>query len=164
MKSLNRTILLLLFAIVAMGWTTHESLAAEEEPPSIIPINDLASEIGNNSNDFNLFSTQYIMSGYSFIELLTSSTLKVSGNTKAYTPVNTIKVDLYLQQWNSSKSQWVDVLAIGPATNYSSDFISYSKQAKVISGYYYRTKALHHIIHNGTIEQFTSISNQIYAN
>lgn len=168
MKLLNRTMLLLLFAIVTMGWTAHGSLAVEKEPtlsmPStVIPLDKLEDELENNSNDFTPFSTQYIRSGYSSIELLTESTLRVSGSTNAYIPVNTIRVTLNLQQWNPSQNQWIDVLAIGTATNNNSNFISHSRQVNIIRGYSYRIKAQHDVIHNGIIEQFTSVSTQIYV-
>jgi len=169
MKLLNRAILLSLFAIVTMGWTTHEGLAAENEPllsipPTIITIADPANKIGNGSNDYELFSTEYVKSGYSSIELLTGSTLKVSGNTNAYISVNTLRIELYLQQWNPLKGQWVNILAIGSSTEYKTNSISYSKQIKVVSGYSYRIKAQHDIIHNGITEQLTSVSNQVYVN
>ncbi|MFJ7934022.1 DUF6147 family protein [Sporosarcina sp. NPDC096371] len=145
-----------------MSWTAFESSAAENElslptEPPIISKDDFADE------DLNPFATQYVKNGYSSIELLTNTTLKVSGNTSAYTSVDTIRVTLYLQQWNPSKKQWVDVLTVGPATNYRSNSISYSKQVNVISGYSYRIRAHHDIIHNGITERLTSVSNQISA-
>ncbi|WP_203247410.1 hypothetical protein [Sporosarcina beigongshangi] len=169
MKLLNRAIFLLLFAIVTMGWTAHDSLAAEKDsiptmPPKVIPTDYSGDGLVNFPIDFAPFSTQHIRSGHSLLELLTESTLRVSGSTNAYIPVNTIKVVLYLQQWNPSQSKWVDVLTIGPATNYGSSSVSYSKQAQVIRGYSYRIRAQHETIHNGIIEKLTSISNQIYVN
>ncbi len=165
MKLLNRTMLVLLFAFVTMGWTAHESLAAEKEPlpPAAIPINDFGNELEIIENDITPFSTNYIKSGNSLIELLPNSTLRVNGSTNAYVSVNTIRVTLQLQQWSPSKNQWVDALAISPAVNYDSNSISYSSQIKVTSGYSYRVKAQHSVSHNGIIEQLTSVSNQIYV-
>ncbi|MBE1556251.1 DUF6147 family protein [Sporosarcina limicola] len=169
MKIINKVAILSLAAIAMMGWTAHEGLAAEKEnlvftPLSITAIDDTIEGSEINSGDLGILSTQYIMSSSSSIELLTSTTLKIGGNTKAYIPVDSISVVLYLQRWNSSTSQWVDILSIGSAKNNSSNFVSYSKNVQVVSGYYYRTKTEHYVSHNGTIEQFTRVSNQIYAN
>jgi hypothetical protein len=166
MKLLNRTLLVLLFAIVTMGWTAQGSLAAEKEPippvsPAVIQINDIGDELEKIQNDITPFSTQYIRSGYSSIEFLTGSTIQVSGSTHAYTSVSTIRVALYLQQWNPAQSKWVDVLTLGPASNNNTNLISYSRQVNIVKGYSYRVKAQHDVIHNGVIEQLTSISNKI---
>jgi hypothetical protein len=169
MKLLYRTMLVLLFAIVTMSWTAHDSLAAEKEPtfplsPTVIPIDYLEDEIENNPYDFTPFSTQYIRSGRSLIELVNNSTLRVSGSTDAYVSVNTIKVTLLLQQWSPSQNKWLDAVTIGPGTNYSSNSVSYSKQVTVSPGYSYRIKAQHDVNHNGVFERLTSVSNQIYVN
>lgn len=168
MKLLNRIMLVLLFAIVTMGWTASGSSAAEKEPmlplsPTVIPTDNWEDEIESSPNEFTPFSTQYIRSGQSLIELLANSTLRVSGITNAYIPVNTIKVTLLLQQWSPSQNQWLDAVTIGPETNYTSNSVSYSKQVKVSSGYSYRLKAQHDVIHNGAFERLTSVSNQIYV-
>lgn len=168
MKLLNRIILVLLFAIVTMAWTANGSSAAEKEPilplsPTVIPTDNWEDEIESSPNEFTPFSTQYIRSGQSLIELLDNSTLRVSGSTNAYVPVNTIKVTLLLQQWSPSQNKWLDAVTIGPSTNYSSNSVSYSKQVKVNPGYSYRIKAQHDVNHNGVFERLTSVSNQIYV-
>jgi len=168
MKFIRRVVMVLTIAIITTAWTSYESLAAEKEPlpsvlPSIIPVDNSLNSIESNANNLSPLSTQYIMSGYSSLELLSNSTFRVQGNTKAYIAVNSIKINLYLQQWNPSKGQWADILSLGSATNYNSNLVSYSKGAKVASGYYYRTRSQHNVVHNGIIEQFTSVSNQIYA-
>ncbi|WP_342507992.1 DUF6147 family protein [Sporosarcina sp. FSL K6-2383] len=170
MKLLNRAILLLLFAIVTMGWIAHDSLAAEKESISTIsPKVILTDYSGDKSEniyyDITPFATQYVRSGQSLIELLpNSTTLRVSGSTNAYISVNTIKITLLLQQWSPAQSKWLDAVTIGPESNYSSNSVSYSKQVKVSAGYSYRIKAQHDVIHNGVFERLTSISNQVYVN
>lgn len=169
MKLLNRTLLVLLFALVTMGWTAYGSLAAENEPtlslpPTVIPIDYLEDEIENNPYDLTPFSTQYVRSGQSLIELVHNTTLRVSGSTDAYVPVNTITVTLLLQQWSPSQNKWLDAVTIGPSSDYSSNSVSYSKQITVSAGYSYRIKAQHDVLHNGVFERLTSVSNQIYVN
>lgn len=169
MKLLNRTILVLLFALVTMGWAANGSLAAEKEPtlslsPTVTPIDYLEDEIENNPYDLTPFSTQYVRSGQSLIELVNNTTLRVSGSTDAYAPVNTIMVTLLLQQWSPSQNKWLDAVTIGPSSDYSSNSVSYSKQVTVSAGYSYRIKAQHDVLHNGVFERLTSVSNQIYVN
>jgi len=152
-----------------MGWTANGGLAAEKEPtpplsPTVIPIDYLVDEIENNPDDLTPFSTQYVRSGQSLIELVSNSTLRLSGSTDAYVPVNTIKVTFLLQQWSPSQNKWLDAVTIGPSTNYSSNSVSYSKQVTVSAGFSYRIKAQHDVMHNGAFERLTSISNQIYVN
>jgi len=87
--------------------------------------------------------------------------VRVTGDTKAYRPVDNIKIDLTLQRWDSSRGQWVDVLSLGNATNYSSSIVSLSKEAKVLKGSYYRVWGIHRVMHGGVVEQNVSISTYV---
>ncbi|WP_258881735.1 DUF6147 family protein [Paenibacillus sp. sptzw28] len=109
-------------------------------------------------------STQYLMSGESFISFVSGTRVTVSGNTKAYFPVDSIAVDLYLQRWDASKGQWVDVLYVGEFKNNNSSVVSGSMDVNVVSGYYYRTHSYHWVSEGGTVEQNHSYSSYIYVN
>ncbi|MFK4997554.1 DUF6147 family protein [Bacillus sp. N9] len=121
---------------------------ALEHPP-----NDLTYGTGSTSNDYQLFASQYFMSGHSSIQALSSTKVRVSAETRAYRPVDRISVDMYLERWDSTKGQWVNVLFIGSATNYYSFFVSSTKDINVVKDSYYRTKVIHHLVHAGVREQ-----------
>src|SRR5690606_22564924 len=118
---------------------------------------------GSTLDHHSIQASKYFMSGNTFIQALSSSQVRVSGNTKAYSPVDNIKVDLTLQKWESSSGKWVDVLQIGSATNYSSSIVSLSKEAKVLKSTYYRVWGFHRVMHGGVIEQNTSISTYVFV-
>ncbi|MCJ8009657.1 DUF6147 family protein [Lederbergia wuyishanensis] len=127
--------------------------------------NELPFSVGSGStlNDYTVQASKYFMSGTTFIQIVSADRVKVSGNTKAYNPVDNIKVDLILQRWDSSSGQWVDVLNIGSATNYSSSIVSLSKEAKVLKNSYYRVWGIHRVMHAGVIEQQASISTYVFV-
>lgn len=170
MKMIKRLgILFVTTLIVLSGLLVQECFAAGNNklppaPTEGIPSKNLTSGEGSTSSfDFNIESTQYLMSGNSSIELISSSKVRVSGNTKSYSSVDKITVNLYLQRWDDSKEQWVDVLSVGGASNYNSSVVSNSKEVGVSSGYYYRTRAQHIVSNSGVLEQSNSMSSYIYA-
>lgn len=114
-------------------------------------------------NQVKIQANQYLMDGQSFIDA-TNSTVTVSGHTKAMSSVDTIAVDLYLQRWDSSKGQWVDVIRVGEFLDYNTSVVTGGKDVNVVSGYYYRTRAHHWVNEGGTVEQDYSYSTYIYVN
>lgn len=143
-------------------------LGTQSRAAGILPINGVASKYstygeGNTSSDINIHATQYFKSGKSLIKQVSSTVVSVSGETEAYSKVDTIAVDLYLQQWNASRSEWIDVLHVGESKNYNSSFITSGVDVNVKSGYYYRTRAHHWINAGGTIEQGNSYTSYIYV-
>ncbi|MGI9953301.1 hypothetical protein V3F56_13145 [Moorellaceae bacterium AZ2] len=50
---------------------------------------------------------QYLVNGYSEIYSLSAGTVRLSGETVASQPVDSILLRLYLQRWNGSS--WVDI-------------------------------------------------------
>ncbi|MBS4197948.1 DUF6147 family protein [Lederbergia citri] len=152
---LKRSGLLLMAIMLFTIVLAVEKSSADELPISV----GTGSTLDHNS----IQASKYFMSGSTLIQALSSTQVRVSGNTKAYSPVDNIKVDLTLQKWESSSGKWVDVLSIGSATNYSSSIVSLSKEAKVLKNAYYRVWGLHRVMHGGVIEQNTSISTYVYV-
>jgi hypothetical protein len=94
---------------------------------------------------------------------LSGSIVTVSGSTESYSSVDTIAVDLYLQYWDSGQSKWVDLAHV---SEFKEVYTSYVYGADVIiitSGFYYRTRGIHYVIENGTVEQVNSVSTYIYV-
>lgn len=153
--------------VVSLGWTVQASLAAEADNLSLeqsigTPSKKAKSGTGTTLNNMSLQASQYFMSGNSLIEVLTSTRLSVYANTKAFRPVDNISVDMYLEKWESSKSQWVTVLPIGTTTNYYSSIVSTTKEVSVLKDHYYRLRVNHRVIHAGVVEEKTSISTYVY--
>jgi len=118
---------------------------------------------GTLSRELSTQATQYLASGDSFISYVSSTRVTVGGNTKSYSTVDTIAVDLYLQRWDSAQSQWVDVLYVGRFQNTNTSVVSGSKDVNAVSGYYYRTRANHWISEGGIVEQGSSTSTYIFV-
>lgn len=144
------------------------SYASEKQITSSLPTKgEQSSELdhGEGSIDHNqldILSNQYLMDGQSFIDA-TGKTVSVSGNTQAFSDVDTIAVDLYLQRWDASKEKWIDAIHVGKFSDYNTSLVSGGKSVNVVSGYYYRTRAQHWITHNGTTEQEYSYTTYIYV-
>ncbi|MCR2823738.1 DUF6147 family protein [Lederbergia panacisoli] len=118
---------------------------------------------GSTQDQNTIQASKYFMSGNTFIQMISSTQVRVTGNTKAYRPVDNIKIDMTLQRWDSASGQWVDVLSLGSATNYSSSIVSLSKEAKVLKKSYYRVWGVHRVMHGGVVEQNTSISTYVFV-
>lgn len=152
---LKRSGFFLIAVMLFMIMIGVEKSSADELPMSV--------GTGSTLNDSTIQASKYLMSGTTSIQIVSSDKVRVSGNTKAYQPVDNIKVDLTLQRWDSSSGQWVDVLSIGSATNNNSSIVSLSKEAKVLKNSYYRVWGLHRVMHGGAIEQNVSISTYVYV-
>ena len=112
-------------------------------------------------NPLNIPTNSYLSNGKGFISA-TGKKVNVSGNTRSYSAVGKITVNLYLQRWDPTRGIWITVINIGGYTNSNSSFVSGGKKANVSSGYYYRTRAHHRVSHNGKVEQAYSNTSSIY--
>lgn len=166
MRNLKLLGILLLTVVLIGGFILPESSLAEGKyqlPPA--PTEGEASKNpkrGEGSIETRIQATQLLMGGKSFISA-SGTTITVSGNTTAYSSVDTIAVNLYLQRWDSTKGQWVDVVYMGEFKDYNTSVVSGGKDVLVVAGYYYRTRALHWINEGGTVEQGNSTSTYIYV-
>ncbi|KXG42629.1 hypothetical protein U473_00140 [Tepidibacillus decaturensis] len=107
-------------------------------------------------------STQYIKSWNTNINNLSVNIVNVSGFTDSYSTVETISVDLYLQYWDSGQGKWVDLVHVGEFKQSNTSHVAGTDDVAVSSGFYYRTRGIHYIIENGTVEETSSVSTYIY--
>jgi len=85
--------------------------------------------------------------------------INLTGYTRAYQNVDYIMVKLYLQRWNGSS--WVD-LGGWTFEEYNASKVEGLKGLEVLKGYYYRVRAEHKLIHDGTTEPAKSFSDSYY--
>ncbi|WP_018131124.1 DUF6147 family protein [Effusibacillus pohliae] len=141
-------------------------LAAGKKPPAPMegtPASQPHFGYGSLSfGSFTIQSTQYLQSGETFIGA-SGTRVTVSGNTQAYTAVDTIAIDLYLQKWDAAQGRWTDVAYVGQFKDYASSFVYGAKDLYVTGGYYYRTRGVHWVNEAGVIEQGGSVSTYIYV-
>jgi hypothetical protein len=167
MKLKKKGILITVIMIVAVLLGAETGLAAGKSvlPPS--PTEGTESKnprYGRGSiGGVSSLATQYLKSGDCYIKLVSGNTVTVGGSTSAYSSVDTIAVDLYLQRWDSSQGVWVDVLHVGEFKNNNLSQISGSKDVSVPSGYYYRSRAHHWVNEGGVTEQAYSYSSYIFV-
>lgn len=133
-----------------------------EGTPSKHPLyGEGTTETGTGSG-IGINAMQYFKVGKSHISG-SGNIVMVTGSTEAYRPVSTIGIDLYLQRWDASKGRWVDVVHAGEFKRYNTHYIYDGIGIQVVRGYYYRTRALHWVVHNGTVEQVSSYTSYIYV-
>lgn len=113
--------------------------------------------------DLSTQSSQYLANGDCYINS-TGTAITVGGKTSAYSSVDTVAVDIYLQRWNSSTGQWGDIAHAGEFKDYNTSLAVGSNDTSVPGGYYYRTRAHHWVNEGGVIEQSNSVSTYIYVN
>src|SRR5690625_196879 len=124
--------------LISILFDMKVSSAATEEQFLAPPPEDTLSDDLNGVieiNPVNILANSYLLNGKGFISA-TGNTVTVSGNTRAYSTVNTITVNLYLQRWDATIGIWITVLNIGGYTNSKSSFVTGAKKANVASGYY----------------------------
>jgi hypothetical protein len=132
-------------------------------PTEGTPSKNLRHGKGVTETELSTQATQYLRSGECSIKSTSGTIVTVTGKTNAYSSVDTIAVDLYIQQWDESQGKWVDVLNVGEFKDYYVSSVSGSKDANVVGGYYYRTRAHHWINEGGTVEQSQNFSAYIYV-
>lgn len=165
---LMKSVLLVFSLVVAMALVPQISSAEELDelpaiPPTSQPPTDLNFGSGTTLLNAELFSTKYFMSGTSTIKGVSSTVVRIAGNTKAFSPVDKISVDLYLEQWDAKTSKWKTVLAAGGTSNFFSSFVSSGKDVTVVKNKYYRVRAKHRVVKAGVIEEKTSTTSYIYV-
>ncbi|WP_066632627.1 hypothetical protein [Desulfolucanica intricata] len=108
--------------------------------------------------DVNIESTLYLASWG--CDLTSSGT--ITGFSEAIQAVDKIWVKIYLQKWNGTT--WVDITSGDYRENQNSNFVSIAKTYNLSSGYY-RVRAEHQCIENGTKDPSTpavSFSDYLY--
>lgn len=151
-------------ALISILFDMKVSSAATEEKFLAPPPEEALSEDLNGIleiNPVNILANDYFLNGKSFISA-TGDRITVSGNTRAYSAVSTITLNLYLQRWDATRQIWITVVALGPFTKNNASLVNGSQRVTVASGYYYRTRAHHRVSHNGKVEQAYSNTSSIY--
>lgn len=168
MKKLKKVaVLLFTLLIMANIVMVNNSFAKEQE--SLSPTEGVSAKKKNygessiHTNDLQVQSFQYLSTGKTYIKKVSSTIVTVGGSTEAYSAVDTIAVNLYLQRWDASSGVWLDVVDVGENKNYNSSIVSDSVNINVVSGYYYRTRGYHWVNMGGTIEQANSYTSYIYV-
>lgn len=146
---------------------TGHAASKKDLPPAPTegtPSRDLRHGVGEiKRGEVSTQSTQYLMNGECYINLNSGTIVTIGGKTSAYSSVDTVAVDLYLQRWDSSKGQWVDVIHVDEFKDYNASIVTGSKDVNVVSGYYYRTRAHHWVNEGDVVEQNNSVSSYIYV-
>ncbi|MFT9485962.1 MAG: DUF6147 family protein [Tepidibacillus sp.] len=166
MKQLKKVGILLLTAWMISGvFFTDTSLAADKTQLPPAPTEGTPSKNSNFDSmeeSIEIQSTQYIKSWNTNINNLSVNIVNVSGFTDSYSTVETISVDLYLQYWDSGQGKWVDLVHVGEFKQSNTSHVAGTDDVAVSSGFYYRTRGIHYIIENGTVEETSSVSTYIY--
>lgn len=114
----------------------------------------------NTDADVGILTTRYLTTGGCNIYKVGSNTVKLTGFTEANQIVDEISVTLYLQRLEGST--WKDVSGGYRRTAYDSIDVTHAANVIAAPGYYYRTRAVHQVIHNGVVETKQSTSASLY--
>jgi hypothetical protein len=168
MKQLKRVgfLLLALWMVAGVG-IIDTSLAASKKQLPTAPTEGTPSKnpnFGSTENSVEVQATQYIKNWGTSIGNLSGNIVNVSGFTDSYSSVDTIAIDLYLQYWDSALGKWVDLAHVGEFKDVNTDHVYGADDLAVSSGFYYRTRGIHYVIENGTVEQINSVSTYIKVN
>src|SRR5690625_3131641 len=90
------------------------SAATEEQfidPPTEGKLSEDLNEI-IEINPVNILANDYLLNGKSFISA-TGNNATISGNTRAYSKVDKVSVQLYIQRWDSSRNTWETIVNLG---------------------------------------------------
>ncbi|MDQ0340512.1 hypothetical protein J2S00_003327 [Caldalkalibacillus uzonensis] len=156
--------ILAVFLILAGIFLGSAEVFAEEIPPeptegSQSPYQDWGSS--NTSGDVAIQSTQYLKAWESSISRISGNYIRVSGFSEAYSKVDTIGVELFLQYWNGQ--QWIDIAKVGDYKRNNTTYVSGTELFTVSSGYYYRARGVHYIYKDGLRERMNSYTSYIYV-
>lgn len=163
---LSKVLQVCFFIIVSLSFSlVLASSVSASSKHSTLPSSGTASEDPNtgrgsihSSEGLTIQSTQYLTDGS--ISIHNSGTyVTVSGNTRAYSSVDSIAVKLYLQQWNSRLKEWQESY-VDTFENFNSISVMGSRGIYLNSGTY-RVRGIHWIVQDGLIERDTSISHYI---
>jgi hypothetical protein len=163
-KKLGILVMTVLIMTSVFGVETGHATSKKNLPPAPTegtPSKNLKKGTGE-IGDLSTQSTQYLANGDCYIDS-TGTAITVGGKTSAYSSVDTVAVDVYLQRWNSSTGQWGDVAHAGEFKDYYTSLVAGSNDTNVPGGYYYRTRAQHWVNEGGVIEQSNSVSTYIYV-
>jgi hypothetical protein len=169
MKKIKKLAILLMVVCMMLTFLSVDigQAAGKKDIPSAptegTPSKNLRHGKGVTETELSTQATQYLRRGESSIKSISGTIVTVSGTTLAYSSVDTIAVDLYLQRWDANQGKWVDVLNVEEFKRYYESSVSGSKDVNIVRGYYYRTRAHHWTNEGGTVEQVQSVSSYIYV-
>lgn len=103
----------------------------------------------------------YLYGGNATISDVGSGKVNLYANTKAAVVCDTVKVDIYLQYYDSGAWNYVNNFNY---TVKNESFIARSRTVSVTKGRYYRIKCYHKITKNGVSESCTSVTDGIKIN
>jgi hypothetical protein len=163
--ALGRYVLGICALFLALGVGVHPSSAEQlDKPPA--PSIGVPSEDSNHATGHIIItpeSTEYLYDGTSNLDIDSDGNFDVTGVTRAVMTVESIGVDMYLQQRNESRSQWIDYVHIGEFEKVFTDHIKINQiLSNVDKGYYYRLRSVHWVKNNGTYESSNSVSTYLY--
>lgn len=163
MKGFRVFFLISLIVLIFIGGFNGITYAENDEYQAEPSIEVQVEKSGHDGADglIDINSTNYLKSWSSGILKSSSTTVKVSGTTTAYSSADKISISLYLQVRDESNGTWEDYAYLGGDSASNQDEISDSIYAKVPAGYYYRTKAKHSVTSNSITESATSYSKAI---
>lgn len=147
----------ILFDIKVSSAATEEQLI---DPPTEGKLSEDLNEI-IEINPVNILANDYLLNGKSFISA-TGNNATISGNTRAYSTVDKVSVQLYIQRWDSSRNTWETIVNLGEFSEKNATRVNAAQRVTLKEGYYYRTRALHSVTHKGTTEQAVSSTGSIY--
>ncbi|WNF35039.1 hypothetical protein RJD24_11175 [Bacillaceae bacterium IKA-2] len=160
-KKVAFLLLAMIIMMTSITMLTGVSLASETKEPTE-GTRSLHPDEGTSSdeNPFMIESTQYIKVWESLISR-TGNNIRVSGFSETYSTVDTIGVKLFIQYWNGQK--WIDLESVGDFKKNNTNYVNGIGHFTVSSGFYYRTRGVHYVRHNGLTEQVNSYTSYIYV-
>ena len=116
--------------------------------------------IGGGGGGIGIRAQQYLMCGYSSISYNGRGTVTVDGFTEANQIVQSIDLELRLQQYDNGK--WTTIYLWG-FYGADRDYIEGCKGYSIDKGYFYRVTGRHEVLHYGVWEYGTTCTGGIYC-
>lgn len=104
-------------------------------------------------------SYQYLADGTCDIANAGDGVLTITGDTMAKQSVDEISVTIYLQYWNGL--EWADIGGPWRYTDWNTSYVGGGLDINAQLGYWYRSRCVHVVEHNGTYESGDSISGSV---
>ncbi|MWV42371.1 hypothetical protein GRF59_01895 [Paenibacillus sp. HJL G12] len=141
-----------------------ESIAADDIVSTSSAVNEPGALTPPPPQEFNTLSItgnfKYLAAGGAYISAVGNGQLSVNADTRASSPVDTIKAYVTLQRYTGTS--WVDVSST-TFTNSSSDYVFGDAMFTGVKGFYYRVACTHSINKGGLYEQSIEYSGMVLA-
>ena len=148
---MKKLTIMLLFTLLVGMVSAPQTYAGSKKPPK-----------QTEEENVSIESTKFLRIWGQDLKNPSGQDVEIIARTITYSPVDKVGAILYLQRWDSEDGVWRDHIELGDFYTTNSDENYKYIPGTLLSGYYYRVRAIHYATDNYETEKDEAFSEYVY--